>query len=64
MISTYLPPDLDDEQLDAIVSEAIAETGASRPQDMGQVMKLVMDRSDGLVDGKRASAAVREALSA
>ncbi len=64
MISTYLPPDLDDQQLGAIVSAAIAETGASSPRDLGRVMKLVIDRSGGLVDGKRASAAVREALSA
>jgi len=64
LISSYLPPDLDDQQLGAIVTAAIAESGASSPRDLGQVMKLVMDRSDGLVDGKRASAVVREALSA
>ena len=64
MIATYLPPDLGDEQLDEIIAEAITQTGASSPKDMGQVMKIVMDRAGGLVDGKRASAAVREALSA
>lgn len=63
LIATYLPPDLGDEQLDEIIAEAIAETGANTPKDMGQVMKLVMDRSGGLVDGKRAATAVREALS-
>lgn len=62
LIATYLPPDLDDQQLDEIIAEAIAQTGASSPKDMGRVMKIVMDRAGGLVDGKRASAAVREAL--
>jgi uncharacterized protein YqeY len=63
MIARYLPPDLDSDQLQTIVDEAIAETGASSPADMGRVMKAVMDRSGGLVDGKRASDAVRAALS-
>ena len=49
---------------EAIVGRAIAETGASGPRDMGQVMKAVMAASGGRADGKRASAAVREALSA
>ncbi len=55
MIARYLPPDLSDEQLDEIVASAIAQTGASRPKDMGPVMKVVMDQAGGLVDGKRAS---------
>jgi len=62
MISRYLPPDLNDEQLDEIIVAAIAEAGATGPRDMGPVMKLVMDRAGGLVDGKRASEAVRAAL--
>jgi hypothetical protein len=62
LISGYLPPDLDDERLEAIVAAAIAETGASGPSDLGRVMKVVIDRAGGLVDGKRASAAVRAAL--
>ena len=62
MISRYLPPDLSDDQLDQIVTDAIAQTGATGPRDMGSVMKLVMDRAGGLVDGKRASEAVRAAL--
>lgn len=63
MISRYLPPDLDDRQLAQVVAEAIAETGATSPKDLGPVMRAVMDRAGGLVDGKRASAAVRAALS-
>jgi uncharacterized protein len=62
MIARYLPPDLTDAQLDTIVAEAISRTGASGPRDMGAVMKVVKDRAGGLVDGKRASDAVRAAL--
>jgi uncharacterized protein len=64
MIAQYLPPDLSDEQLAEIVSNAISQTGASTPKDMGAVMKVVMEQAGGLVDGKRASSAVRTALSA
>ena len=58
LIETYLPA-----ELDAIVREAISETGAAEPKDMGPVMKVVMAKAGGRVDGKRASARVREALS-
>ena len=64
LIEGYLPAELDDAELDAIVAAAIAETGASDPKDMGQVMKAVMAKAGGRADGKRASARVREALSA
>lgn len=63
LIEGYLPAELDDSELDAIVSEAVAETGATDVKDMGPVMKAVMGRAGGRVDGKRASARVREALS-
>jgi uncharacterized protein len=63
LIERYMPAQLDDSELDAIVAAAIAETGARSPSDMGQVMKAVMARSQGRADGKRASARVREALS-
>ena len=64
IIEGYLPAELGDAELDAIVQAAIAETGASGPKDMGQVMKAVMARAGGRADGKRASARVREALHA
>jgi uncharacterized protein YqeY len=64
LIEGYLPAELDDSELDAIVAAAVAETGASSPKDMGQVMKAVMARAGGRADGKRASARVREALGA
>ena len=62
MIGGYLPAELDDAELDAIIQSAIAETGASSPRDMGAVMKAVMAKAGGRADGRRASARVREAL--
>ena len=62
IIEGYLPAELDDSELDAMIAAAIAETGATDPRDMGQVMKAVMARAGGRADGKRASARVREAL--
>jgi uncharacterized protein YqeY len=62
LIEGYLPAELDDSELDAIVAAAIAETGATRPREMGAVMKAVMAKAGGRADGKRASARVRGAL--
>jgi uncharacterized protein len=62
LIEGYLPAELGDEELRAIVAQAITETGASSPKDLGGVMKLAMERVDGRADGKRVSAAAREAL--
>ena len=64
MIARYLPPELSDQQLSQIVTDAIQRTGATSPKDMGAVMKVVMEQAGGLVDGKRASDAVKAALSA
>lgn len=62
IIERYLPAELGDEELDALVAAAIEETGASQARDMGAVMKIVMTKSGGRADGKKASAAVRDAL--
>jgi uncharacterized protein YqeY len=59
---TYLPAQLSDDELAAIVDEAIAEVGASGPSDMGPVMKTVMPRVQGQAEGSRVSAVVRERL--
>lgn len=64
LIAAYLPAELDDSELDALVRDAIAETGASTPRDMGAVMKAIMAKAGGRADGKRASARVRAALGA
>jgi uncharacterized protein len=62
IIASYLPAQLSDEELDAIVGDAVAESGASSPGEMGKVMGLVMPKVQGRADGKRVSAAVREKL--
>jgi uncharacterized protein YqeY len=64
LIEGYLPAELDDAELQAMVTDAIAQTGASEPKDMGQVMKVVMARTAGRADGRRVSEHVREALAA
>jgi uncharacterized protein YqeY len=61
-IEAYLPAELSDEELSALVATAIAETGASSPRDMGQVIKHVMGAAGGRADGKRVSTKVKEAL--
>jgi uncharacterized protein len=61
-IETYLPAELSDEELETLVRAAIAETGASSPRDMGQVIKHVMGAAGGRADGKRVSTKVKEAL--
>jgi uncharacterized protein YqeY len=62
LIASYLPVELSDEEIGAIVADAIGATGASSPKDMGQVMKAAMAKIAGRADGKRVSAHVREAL--
>ena len=62
IIAGYLPAELSDDELRAIVTAAVAETGASSPKDMGQVMKAAMPKVGGRADGKRVSALVQEAL--
>lgn len=62
LIEGYLPAQLSDEELAALVEAAIAETGASEQRQMGQVMSALMPKVGGRADGKRISTAVREKL--
>lgn len=62
LIEDYLPSQLSDEELAAIVGDAVAESGAASPKEMGKVMSLVMPRVAGRADGKRVSTTVRETL--
>src|SRR5438105_1678847 len=64
LIAAYLPEQLSDDELHAIVGDAVAESGATSPKQMGQVMSLVMPRVQGRADGKRVSALVKEKLTA
>jgi uncharacterized protein YqeY len=62
IIETYLPQDLSDAELEALVKAGVEATGASSPRDMGQVIKHVMEAAGGRADGKRVSTKVKEAL--
>jgi len=64
LIEDYLPAELSDEELRAIVAAAVATAGATSPREMGAVMKVAMAEVAGRADGKRVSAQVREALGA
>jgi hypothetical protein len=63
LIAGYLPAELSDDELRAIVERAVAESGAASAKDMGAVMKVAMPQVAGRADGKRVSAQVREMLS-
>jgi uncharacterized protein YqeY len=64
VLAGYLPAQLSDDELAALVDAAIAETGASGMAAMGQVMKTVTPRVAGRADGARVAAEVRRRLSA
>ena len=62
-LETYLPPSVTDEDLDQAVAQAITETGAAGPKDMGKVMKAVMAILAGkTVDGRKVSERVKAKL--
>jgi uncharacterized protein YqeY len=63
IIEGYMPAQISDEELRAIVGDAVAESGASSPKEMGKVMSAVMPQVKGRADGKRVSAVVQELLS-
>jgi hypothetical protein len=62
VLVAYLPVQLTDEDLAALVQQAVEESGASGPQAMGGVMKLVGPKVAGRAEGGRVAAAVRAAL--
>ncbi|GAA2082782.1 GatB/YqeY domain-containing protein [Kitasatospora saccharophila] len=62
VLAGFLPKPLTDEELASIVAAAVAESGASGPQGMGAVMKLVRPQVEGKADGGRVAAAVKAAL--
>ena len=63
VLAGYLPSQLSDDELAALVDAAIAETGASGLSGLGQVMKAVTPRIAGRADGARVAAEVRRRLS-
>jgi len=62
VIDAYLPAELGDAELEALVRQAIAETGAAGPRDMGKAIGHVMAAAGGRADGKRVSTKAKEAL--
>ena len=61
-VSGYAPTQLTEEQVDALIEEAFAETGASAPGDFGRVMGVVMGRAKGKADGATVQRKVKERL--
>lgn len=61
-LETFLPKQLTPEELAELAREAIAETGASSPADMGKVMKAMLPKVQGRAPGDQVSQAVRKLL--
>jgi uncharacterized protein len=62
LIGAYLPAELSQDELEAIVERAVRDSGATSAKDMGAAMKGAMAAVDGRADGKRVSELVRAAL--
>src|SRR5690242_13788372 len=62
LIGSYLPAELSQEDLEALVAQALADAHASSPKEMGVAMKRAMELVDGRAAGKRVSELVRAAL--
>ena len=63
ILENYLPTPLTDEEIVAAVEASIAEIGAESKKDMGQVMKLLQEKTGGKADGKKLSQEVMKRLS-
>ena len=64
LIAVYLPEALSDEELTALIKQAVADTGASSIRDMGTVMNKLREQVQGRADMKAVSSAVKEQLGA
>jgi uncharacterized protein YqeY len=62
LINGYLPAELSEDELKAIIDQAVRESGAATPQDMGKAMKQAMAAVGGRADGRRVSELVRASL--
>jgi uncharacterized protein YqeY len=62
LIKSLLPQPLTAQELETVIREAIAESGASTPGDMGKVMKLVSPKTQGRADNREVSQTVRKLL--
>lgn len=64
VLHAYMPSQLSDQELAAVVEQAVAAVGAAGPKDMGRVMKAVMEQAKGRADGKKISDLVKARLGA
>jgi uncharacterized protein len=64
VLAAYAPPQLSESEVDALIDEAFAATGATSPGEMGKVMGLVMGKAKGKVDGNLVQKKVRDRLGA
>ena len=62
ILQEFLPQALSEQELNALVAAAVAETGATSPRDMGKVMGRLAPQTRGRADGKRVSELVAQAL--
>lgn len=62
ILSKYLPEQLSNEEIEKLVEEAITESGAASPRDMGKVMSILRPKTAGKADGKLVSDIVKEKL--
>jgi uncharacterized protein YqeY len=62
VLEAYLPAAMSDEEVDAIIEDAVAATGAAGPGDVGKVMGQVMGKAKGRVDGRAVQEKVRARL--
>lgn len=62
IIEEYLPPQLSDGEVEAVIDALIAQTGASSPKDMGKVMGPAMQQLKGKADGVKVQALVQSKL--
>jgi uncharacterized protein YqeY len=62
ILEAYVPPGLTDDEVAALIEEAIAATGATGPGEVGKVMSSVMSKAKGRADGRQVQAAVRARL--
>lgn len=63
LLEAYLPEQMGEEQIQTLVDEAIAQTGATGPADIGKVMGALMPKTKGKADGALVSKIVKERLS-
>lgn len=62
IVNEFLPAELTDTELEAVVREVVADVGATSLQDLGKVMKAAIPKVAGRADGNRVSALVRQML--